>query len=102
MRRCKALNNYFEKIIDHLNIDDMSVLGVLYDKEATSKFKSLTANEIMDVSGITNFKFKKAITRLEALKFIEISTDSKVKAFYINEFGSYAVNKTLEGEEVEC
>jgi RIO-like serine/threonine protein kinase len=93
------MENYTEHIISSLTANDMKILAVLETLEANATFKSVTRHMLRERSELTDFKFRKALNRLEALKFIAVSKEGKAHRVYVTEFGEEALNKNLEEDE---
>lgn len=91
------MGNYFNDVVSSLTIDDMNILGILYDKEATAGFKAMINNEVYEMSGLSEATYRRIIYRLAANKFIEIIGVKKQNALYITEYGIQAIMKSLEG-----
>lgn len=92
--------SYFDTITSKLTLDDMNVLGILYDNDATAKFKSMTNKNVIEQTQLTHAKYRKAINRLDALHFIETVIGGKEHGLYVSEFGIAAINKNLEGVDI--
>lgn len=90
-------NNYFHHIVSKLTIDDMNILGILTDQDATATFKALKKRDVYERSGLTEANFRKIIYRLDAINFIETVTGSKEHMYYITSFGLSAIDQSLEG-----
>lgn len=90
------MHEYFDHVVESLNIDDISVLGILADNDATAKFKAMRKKDVFSRSGLTEAKYRKVLHRLDALNFIEVVIGGKEHKFYINDFGLFAIEKSLE------
>lgn len=95
------MGDYFENVVSSLTIDDMNILVILYDNEATAGFKALSNGEVFERSGLSEATYRRTMYRLVANKFIEIVTVKKQNAFYVTLYGVKAIEKsmtlTLEG-----
>jgi transcription initiation factor IIE alpha subunit len=90
-------DDYFKSVVSSLTIDDMKILGILYDHEADAGFKALLNADVCSSSGLSEATYRRIIYRLEANKFIEIINVKKQNAIYITKFGISAVLKSVEG-----
>jgi hypothetical protein len=93
-------DDYFRSVVSSLTIDDMKVLGILYDHEADAGFKALLNSDVFGNSGLSEATYRRIIYRLEANKFIEIINVKKQNALYITRYGVNAVLKSIEGVSV--
>jgi len=84
-------DNYFSEVIKKLTIDDISILAILHDDDATEVFKAMKASQVLKASEMTEAVFRKVIVRLEATRFIEKTTSSRHTSIYITEFGRSAL-----------
>jgi hypothetical protein len=91
------MKDYFEVVVSSLTIDDMFVLGILLEKEATAAFKALSNHEIMTLAKLTEATYRRIIYRLVANKFIEVISVKKQNALYLTEYGKLAIIRNIEG-----
>lgn len=91
------MHNYFNHIIENLTIDDLKVLGILSDEDATARFKALKRNYLSEVSNLTQAELRRIIYRLEALDFISVERIGKEHKFYLTNCGQMALNISLNG-----
>lgn len=89
--------NYFQHIVSRLTLDEMDILGVLTDHDATATFKAMRKKEVYEKSGLTEANFRKVIYRLDAINFLETVTGNKEHLYYITNLGLMAVSQSLEG-----
>jgi hypothetical protein len=82
--------------VNGLTIDDTILLGILQDKDAISKQKSIKVSVVLKESEYTEAKFRKSIDRLTALQFIVLNKDYKEHGVFISEYGVVALKNTLE------
>lgn len=87
---------YFNHIVSKLTIDDMNILGILTDNDATATFKAMKKKDVHLKSGLSEANYRKIIYRLDAINFIETVTGNKEHMYYITTFGRKAVEKSLE------
>lgn len=91
----KVLHGYFEHIASRLNIEDMEVLGILFDNEATSSFKAMKNQRVFELSKFSEAKYRRTIGRLAALSLIESDTTTKSHSLIITNYGIAAIQKTV-------
>lgn len=89
--------NYFKHIVSRLTIDEMNVLGILTDNDATATFKAMRKKEVFDRSCLSEANFRKIIYRLDAVNFIETVSGNKEHMYYITQFGLMAIDESLDG-----
>lgn len=94
------MTEYFNMVISDLTLDDLGILGILLDNEATSNFKALKYKSISGISELSKAKFYKTIYRLSANKFIEIIAGKEYR-MYITSYGITALEKSLSNEGVK-
>jgi predicted transcriptional regulator len=91
------MHDYFQHIVTKLTIDDMNILGILTDNDATATFKAMRKKDVFNKSGLSEANYRKVIYRLDAINFIETVTGSKEHMFFITNFGLTAVEQSIEG-----
>jgi RIO-like serine/threonine protein kinase len=91
------MEQYFDDIVNNLTIDEMTILGILYSNEANAAFKATRKEHLQKDSELTEAKFRKSIQRLDAIKFIDISTLNKEYRYFITSYGHQAVVKNMGG-----
>ena len=94
--RSKNVDQYFRCVVSGLTIDDTMILGILQDKDAISKQKSIKVSVVLKDSEYTEAKFRKSIDRLTALQFIILNKDYKEHGVFISEYGIIALRNTIE------
>lgn len=95
------MGEYFDHIISSLTIEDMAVLGILIDHDATAAFKAMKRNAVLDVSGMSLANFRKTIGQLTAMRLIEVVTGRKEHKIFLTVYGKQALEKSLEGVDSE-
>jgi hypothetical protein len=93
------LDGYYQHIIRHLTFEDVAVLGVLLDKDATAAFKAIRRNEVYEESELSLANFRKTIGKLTATHMIEVVTGGKEHRIFLTTYGQEALELSLE--EVE-
>lgn len=94
------MNSYFDYIVSKLDLNELKILGILYDNNAITTYKAMLKKNVIEESGLTEAKFRKSLTKLEANCFVEIVTGSKSHKIYLTDYGVSALSKSLEGEDV--
>lgn len=89
--------DYFNDVVGSLTIDDMKVLGLLYDKEANAAYKAIVNSEVITHSELSEATYRRIVYRLAANKFVEIINVKKQSALYITQYGIAAVLQSVEG-----
>lgn len=91
------MESYFKHIISRLTFNEISILGILADNDATASFKALKKKTLYKESNLTEANFRKYIYRLDAINFIEAVTGNKEHMYYITNFGLDAIDQSLQG-----
>jgi predicted transcriptional regulator len=93
---CVSLIDYFDYIIKQLSIDEVSVLGILKDQDATAAFKSVRKSKLHVSSKMTLATFRKTIEKLKATRLIDVVTARKEHKVYLTSYGSKALETLLK------
>jgi len=88
--------NYFESLVDNLTIDDIELLNILTSKESNAKFSSKSKQDILEISDLTETKFRKSVIKLEALNFINTSIINRKQMLFVTEYGQKAIQIIFE------
>jgi predicted transcriptional regulator len=94
--------DYFDYVVNRMDIDELSVLGILFDNEATVVFKAIPGKDIMGMANLSKSKFYRLLNRLSSAGFVECSKGLNYSKIYLTQYGVEALEKSLEGEDVEC
>jgi hypothetical protein len=89
---------YFNDVVEKLSIDELSILGVLFDKKANAVFKSVKNKEVIEDTFLTKSKYFTSLSRLSASCLIE-TVGSKNDKVYITAYGINALQEQLKGED---
>lgn len=89
------MESYFDAVVNSLTLDDLNILGILVDNDATAKFKAIKNNTVCEKSGLSNANFRKTLYRLTANCFIKTATGNKEHLIYVTDFGQKALQKSL-------
>lgn len=92
-------DNYFSYVVSNLAFEEVSILGILIDKDSTAPFKSITRESLLNSSGLTLARFRKVINNLTSSHLVEVVTGGKEHRMYITEYGMKAIQESLK--EVE-
>lgn len=91
------MQDYFQHVANSLTHDDMKVLGILFDNEATAGFKAMKNADVLPATQLSEATYRRVVYRLSANKFVEIITQQKMHMLYITEFGMNAIRTTVNG-----
>lgn len=89
--------DYFNSVVSSLTMDDMRLLGILYDNEANAVFKAMKNAELLEAANLSDAVYRRTICRLNASKLIENASLQKMHMLYITEFGMSAIKANIEG-----
>ena len=90
---------YFGNIVRRLTIEEMGIIGLLSDVDATAAFKAIKRSELQKMSKLTEAHFRKTMDKLTAMQFIGVVTGGKDHKIFVTEYGHLALDYTLEEEE---
>jgi len=94
------VEEYIQEVIQNLTLDDLKLINALYNKDATTKFKSVTNKYATKESTLSASKYRKSLDRLTGNCFVEHVIGGKEHRVFVTTYGMYALEKTLEGVEV--
>lgn len=84
------MGDYFKQIISQLTCEDISVLGILSEQDATAAYKAIRRSELFEASELSEANFRKTLLKLQATFFIEVTTTSKESKIYLTVYGQQA------------
>jgi RIO-like serine/threonine protein kinase len=90
-----TLYDYFEQITNRLTLDDLEILTHLQDNEATATFKALKNQKLFELSKLSEAKYRKTISKLTSILFVETDTSEREHSLYITTYGLAALRKSL-------
>jgi RIO-like serine/threonine protein kinase len=97
------MHEYFQTVVTKLTGDDMLIISVLQGEDGKirdSAFKAMTTSKLQQITKLSRFKFKTALTRLLALQLVgEVSTN-KCKSYYLTIYGQQAIEQIFDKERV--
>lgn len=88
--------DYFTFITNRLTHDDLSMLNTLYTEDSTNVLKALNKKQLLEQTQLSDFTFKRSLSRLEAMGFISIVNGKKHHQYFIAHFGKLAIEKITE------
>lgn len=91
------MQDYFQHVASCLTMDDLKVLGVLYDNDATAGYSAMKNADVLSATKLSEATYRRIVYRLSANKFVEIVTQQKMHMLYITQFGTSAINTTMKG-----
>ena len=93
------MDSYKDVIISKLTLDDVLLLGILYENDATMTHKAMRKKSILEKSNLTDARYKKSLYRLSGGYLIDtVSGITEQRLFLTNE-GCKATEIKLEGDE---
>jgi predicted transcriptional regulator len=95
------VNDYFDHVIRQLSIEEVALLGILSDKDATATFKSMKRSHLFETSEMSLANFRKTMEKLKATSLIEVVTGGKEHKVFLTLYGHQALEKSLEGVNYE-
>jgi len=96
------MGDYFEEVMRKLTIEDVGVLGWLFQNEANAVFKAVKKRSVAEGVNYSTSNFRKTLSKLEAIHFVGTVTGAKEHKLYLTEYGQQAVQQgILQGEENE-
>lgn len=93
--------DHFSATINKLTQEDLSVLHALCQSESYTSYSSIPKTVIVENTKLSDSAFRKSISHLERIAFIEVVTGSKSHYYYISHFGQRAIELITEKVEVE-
>lgn len=85
-------STYFEHVVENLDNQEIQILQILTREDANAKYRSIDNTKLMIMSGLSEARFRTVITRLNAVRFVDVNTSSKSHSLYINGFGQKALS----------
>lgn len=92
---------YFENIVHNLTFEEVGILGILSDRDATAAFKAIKRSELLVDSQMTVANFRKVFGKLTATRLVDVVTGNKEHKVFLTNFGQVALDKSLEEVEEE-
>lgn len=83
----KTSNEYFDMVLKNLTSQDFELLAFLTNNSVSNPLFSKSREEIMSETGLSKAIFRKIITRLEALLFIETVSAGRELNYFITPHG---------------
>ena len=88
---------YFSYIINNLTFEEVEVLLLLNQADATAAFKSIKRSQVAEETKYTEAVFRKIIGKLSATFFINTVITGKEHRIYLTEYGMTALKHSLKG-----
>ena len=88
-------SEYFSFIINHLTFEEVTILGILRDEDATAAFKSMKRSQVAKEAAFTEAVFRKVIGKLAATHFISTVIAGKEHRVYLTDYGQAALDYSL-------
>jgi RIO-like serine/threonine protein kinase len=85
------MEEYFQYIAENLDVQDIHVLRILSNDGANAKYKGMPNAKAFEKSELSEAKYRNVITRLTAMRFVEVNTGSKEHSLFINSYGKKAL-----------
>lgn len=90
------MNNHFESLVENLTQEDLLFLNELYSNDATSNYKSISKESIMEKTNLSQASFRKTVTRMEVVDFVYVSRTQRSPMYSLTNWGLLAINKITE------
>lgn len=92
--------NYFHSIVKSTSLDELQILGLLNDQDATETFKAISKREVMELLNFKRTKAQTLFSILESKNFITVVRDANMHKLIINEFGQVALEESIKGVDM--
>nr|WP_156736402.1 hypothetical protein [Mycobacterium sp. E3298] len=89
------MEQYFNDVVESLTIEDIQLLSILFDNDATAAFKSLKSKDVLQITGYSEAVYRRVLNRLTANKFVGVISLNKQHGLYISGYGVSAISKSL-------
>lgn len=83
-------DSYFQNVITKLTHEDINLLTILREHNATSTFKAVKNQKVAELSKLTEAHYRRVMSRLAALDFIQITPSSREYLLYLTPYGEAA------------
>lgn len=90
------MDKYFNYIVNGLSYDEVLLLGILKEADATAPFKSILRIDMYRESNLSLASFRKTVNSLLSVQFISVVVGDKKQRIYITDFGIKALNDFLK------
>lgn len=85
--------DYFSEIVSKFRPGELQILNVLYNAEAINGYSSVPNEFIKKESNLSDANYRKHISNLQRLLFVEEFTGNKTRTFCISSYGLAAIEK---------
>ena len=90
--------DYFYAMATSVTNEELLVLDALSKSESLQRYSARSKEFILKETELTDFQFRKAISNLERIQFIDRISNNRKHRYYINQYGIQAIN-TITSEE---
>ncbi|WP_064199065.1 DUF3116 family protein [Brevibacillus brevis] len=90
--------DYFDQIIKRLSREDLTVLEILRDRQATLAKSSMSMDKLQHESEMSRALLRKTVYRLNANYFIESEANNRNQSYFLTSYGDQALTKIKEIE----
>ncbi|MGG3987494.1 hypothetical protein [Bacillus smithii] len=91
--------DYFQTVLNNLTEEDIVLLNALHENNSYSKYTAIDKFFFLEQLNISVSIFRKSITKLESLCFVEIVNGKRKHMYFLSEFGEKAIQNIIEGVE---
>ena len=88
--------HYFNVIINNLTFDEVAILSILSDKDATAVFKAMKRSAVAKESELSEAVFRKVIGKLTATHLVDTVITGKEHRVYLTDYGCKALVSSLK------
>ncbi|PWW02500.1 hypothetical protein DFQ01_109125 [Paenibacillus cellulosilyticus] len=85
------MEDYWFHVLENLNAEELGVLRILLENDAIAKIKSMSNPQLQEECCLSESRYRTTISRLNAMKFIEVTAGTKEHTVFINSYGRKAV-----------
>ena len=95
------MESYFENVIRQMTVEEVKVLGHLYEEDANASFKAIARKKVQEVLGLSQVEFRKTIEKLTATQFVDVVQGKREHRIFLTVYGQEALETSLHEEETE-
>ena len=90
--------DYFYSIATSVTNEELLVLDALSKSESLQRYSAKSKEFILKETELTEFQFRRAVSNLERIQFINRISSNRKHTYFISQFGIQAIN-TITSEE---
>lgn len=90
------MDNYFEYVLENITLQDLTLLKILNENGALSKFRAITLFSLKEKSEMSEAIFRKVFNSLSCMRFIETDKGSKDHRVYMSSYGKEVLKVLLD------